>query len=181
MDIVLKSQIEELMMGFPIYDYRFVKPEDLIFTTRAREICKNECQRYGTTWACPPAVGEVDECKEKCLTYDNALIFSTVTDASDAYDLPSILKKRREHEDVTQGMIQSMKKMGLSVMALSTESCDLCDRCGYLDNKPCCFPDLMHPCIESYGVIISPTLEELGMDYNIGEQTVLWFSILFFS
>ena len=50
---LLERQIQEL----PLFQYAFMKTEELMFTERVRYICNTECPRYGTTWACPPAVG----------------------------------------------------------------------------------------------------------------------------
>ena len=36
---------------------------------------KNKCGMYGSSWACPPAVGSVEECVAECLTYTQAFMF----------------------------------------------------------------------------------------------------------
>ena len=59
-----QTEIEEYITQFPIYQYAFVKPEDIEFNDRVRQICKKECSRYGASWSCPPAVGTVEVCKE---------------------------------------------------------------------------------------------------------------------
>ena len=61
-----QTEIEEYITQFPIYQYAFVKPEDIEFNDRVRQICKKECSRYGASWSCPPAVGTVEVCKERC-------------------------------------------------------------------------------------------------------------------
>ena len=58
-----QTEIEEYITQFPIYQYAFVKPEDIEFNDRVRQICKKECSRYGASWSCPPAVGTVEVCK----------------------------------------------------------------------------------------------------------------------
>ena len=52
--IVTKEEIEAFITQFPIYQYAFVKPEDIDFNERVRAICKKECPRYGNSWSCPP-------------------------------------------------------------------------------------------------------------------------------
>ena len=42
-----QTEIEEYITQFPIYQYAFVKPEDIEFNDRVRQICKKECSRYG--------------------------------------------------------------------------------------------------------------------------------------
>ena len=46
-----QTEIEEYITQFPIYQYAFVKPEDIEFNDRVRQICKKECSRYGASWA----------------------------------------------------------------------------------------------------------------------------------
>ena len=46
-----QTEIEEYITQFPIYQYAFVKPEDIEFNDRVRQICKKECSRYGASWS----------------------------------------------------------------------------------------------------------------------------------
>ena len=62
-----KVLLEQKLAQLPLFQYSFMKSEDLIFSERVRMICETECPRFGTTWACPPAVGSVEACKERCL------------------------------------------------------------------------------------------------------------------
>ena len=48
-----QTEIEEYITQFPIYQYAFVKPEDIEFNDRVRQICKKECSRYGASWSLP--------------------------------------------------------------------------------------------------------------------------------
>ena len=72
---ILEQQLAEL----PLYVYHFLDPRTLEFTDRVRWICQHECPMYGTSWACPQAVGSVTHCKAKCLGYENALVIATIT------------------------------------------------------------------------------------------------------
>ena len=57
----------------------------------------------------------------------------------------------------------------------------ICERCAYLDGLPCRLPGKMHPCVESHGINILPTLETLGVPFQYGENVVSWFSLLFYN
>ncbi len=48
----------------------------LSVATRVRHICRQECERYGTTWACPPAVGTLKACEDRIHSYGRAVFFS---------------------------------------------------------------------------------------------------------
>lgn len=174
------GRIESFLKKYPIYQFAIVPVSEIPFSEKVRDICKHECERYGTSWSCPPAVGTVEECKKRCMNYKFALIFSTVAETDEAYDLGSVLKTQTGHEDITLKLADRIAKDGNNVFALSSNSCSLCRECTYPDGK-CRFPHHMHPCIESYGIVVVPLLEKLEMDYSIGEKLVLWFSILFIS
>ena len=36
----------------------------------------------------------------------------------------------------------------------------------------------MHPCLESYGVVVNEIVEREQMEYNLGGNTILWFSMV---
>ena len=97
-----QTEIEEYITQFPIYQYAFVKPEDIEFNDRVRQICKKECSRYGASWSCPPAVGTVEVCKERCMNYDHVLFFSSIAEVDNIMDMDETLKKKSEHEKITR-------------------------------------------------------------------------------
>lgn len=69
------AKFEEFISAYPIYEYRILDTSDLSVKTRVRQICKQECERYGSTWACPPAVGTLEECEKKIRSYGKAVFF----------------------------------------------------------------------------------------------------------
>ena len=177
MDIEL---LEQQLSQLPLYVYYFIDPEQLEFSHRIRYICKTECPMYGKTWACPPAVGEVDACKEKCLGYENCLLMGTITETDDIANINATLDTRADHENLTNQVRELFREQGIEPYILSTEACSVCTRCAYLDGLPCRMPGRMHPCLESHGINIIPTLEEKGLEFQYGENMVTWYSLLFF-
>ena len=135
---------------------------------------------YDKTWACPPAVGEVEACKAKCLSYKNCLMVGTITETDDIGDMARTLATRPEHEAITNQVRDLMRESGIDPYILSTEACAECDRCSYLDGQPCRFPDRMHPCVESHGINLVPTMEENGLEFLLGDTIITWYSLLFF-
>ena len=173
---LLEAQLSEL----PLYVYHFLQPDELEFSDRIRWICENECPMFGTSWACPPAVGTVNACKHKCLGYQNALMIATITEVWDISNIEETLATRPEHEAITDQVRDLFRAQGIEPYVLSTESCAKCDRCSWLDGKPCRFPEKMHPCVESHGINILGIIEELGLTFQYGENVVTWFSLLFY-
>lgn len=173
-----KEKLEQQLAELPIFQYGFMKSEELVFSERVRMICETECPRYNTTWACPPAVGSVDACKAKCLEYPELLMLSTATEVSDIANVEEGLATRSEHEKVTYDVAQLLKAQGCEVLVLSTESCAQCDHCAYPD-APCRKPDKMFPCVESHGILVTDLCEKYGMEFFNG-NIVTWFSLLLF-
>lgn len=175
-----REKLEQALLELPLYTYFYIDPKTLEFSDRIRYICGAECPMYGRSWACPPAVGEVADCKEKCLSYDECLVIGTVVEVEDISDISQTLATRGDHEKLTNQVRDLMREQGVTPYILSTEACAICERCAYLDGLPCRLPGKMHPCVESHGINLIPTLEENGLDFLYGSNVITWYSLLFF-
>ncbi len=177
MDIALLTrQLSQL----PLYRFDWIDPASLEFSQRIRHICQHDCPMYGTSWACPPGVGSVEHCQAKCTGFNRCLLIATITEVEDIADIEKTLATRPEHEAVTNQVRDLMRQQGVEPYILSTEACAICQRCAYLDGQPCRLPEKMHPCIESHGINIIPTLESLGEGFQYGGNMVTWYSLLFY-
>ena len=176
----LPEQVENRLAELPLLSYGLADPKKLEFSQRVRTVCRQECPRYGKTWACPPAVGEVEECRSRCLGYGQCLMIATAAEISDIGNMEEALATRPAHEAVTDQVGKILREAGMEPYILSTEACAICDRCAYLDGEPCRHPEKMHPCVESHGINLVPMLEEQGMDFQFGRNVVTWVSLLFY-
>ena len=176
-----RALLEQQLAGLPLYIYQFIDPASLEFSQRVRYICRTECPMYGKSWACPPGVGEVEACRSKCGAYENCLLVGTIVEVADIADLEATLATRSDHEALTNEIRELMRQQGVEPYVLSTEACALCERCAILDGQPCRMPDKMHPCVESHGINLIPTLESCGLEFQYGENIVTWYSLLFFN
>ena len=176
-----KAALEERLAELPLYSYGFFDPRELEFTDRVLWVCEHECPMYGTTWACPPAVGAVEECRKKCMSYPECLMIASVTEVSDISNIDETLATRPAHEKLTNRVRDEMRELGVRPFILSTEACTICSRCAYLDGLPCRMPGAMHPCVESQGINVIPLLEKFGLEFQYGENVVTWVSLLFFA
>ncbi len=173
-----RELIEQQLSTLPLAQYGWIETAELEFSERIRRVCEQECPMYGKTWACPPAVGTVEECRARCLSYPHALYLTTLTEVSDIANLEETLATRAPHEAVTREALAILKPHVKDVMALSTEACAICEHCAY-PGAPCRHPELMFPCVESHGIIVTALAEKEGIDFY-GGNLVTWFSLLLF-
>ena len=177
----MKEQlVEQRLSELALYDYFWFDTGELVFSPRIRWICRHECPMYGKSWACPPGVGTVEQCRARCLSYPRGLCISTVAEVADISDIQATLATRGDHERITDAAAEILREQGVEVYTLSTESCAVCDRCAIADGKPCRRPERMHPCVESQGIVISDLAEKHGIAFQYGGNVVTWFSLLLF-
>lgn len=173
-----REWIEEKLGELPIVQYEWIESNELMFTERIRHICSSECPMYNTTWACPPAVGTVEECRDRCLAYPHALMFTTMAEVGDIANIQECLDTRGDHEAVAHAVSDLLCAQNAETMTLSTEACHLCEKCAWPD-APCRHPEKMFPCIESHGIMATDIAEKYGIDF-IGGNVVTWFSLVFY-
>ena len=175
-----RELLEEKLSELPLYIYDFFDPRELEFSSRIRWICEHECPLYGQSWACPPGVGSVDCCRQKCMAYDHCLLISSIVEVRDIADMEETLATRPDHEALTEQVREMMKEQGIDPFILSTEACTICDRCAILEGEACRFPEKMHPCVESHGINVVDVLEKRGLEFQFGANVVTWISLLFY-
>lgn len=174
-----RKWLEEQLAQLPLYLYEFIDISELVFTDRVRYVCETECPMYGKSWACPPAVGEVEACRARCLAFEKALLISTIAEVSDIANIEETLATRAPHEAITRQVHEMVKKQASATMVLSTEACAHCETCTYPD-APCRFPDRMYPCVESHGILVTDLAEKYGIDFLAGSNVVTWFSLILY-
>ncbi len=171
--------LEEFLTNFPLFEYQMIETEQLQFQQRVRLVCEQECERYDKTWACPPGVGDLETCRQRCLAYPYGFFFSSVAEVSDILNMEELLDTRAAHEEITDEIGNFFEDRGMETFILSTESCSICENCTYPD-APCRNPKRMHPCLESHGIVVTEIVEKQQMTYTLGGNDVLWFSLILF-
>ncbi|MCI8597834.1 MAG: DUF2284 domain-containing protein [Lachnospiraceae bacterium] len=174
-----KEKIELQLAEFPVCEYAFIKERDISFLEQIRYICETECPQYGSSWSCPPAVGTVEECRERCSRFQEGFLFTTVAEVSDLENMAEMLDTRMEHEEITRQVRDLFREQCEEVLVLSTESCAICEKCSY-PHHPCRHPERMFPCIESYGILVTELAERYGITFMNGGNVVTWFSLILY-
>ena len=172
------KDFESSLAGCPVYDYRFIDPADINFSEKARHICLTDCSRHKKCWMCPPNVSPVSECEEKLKKFSGCLVFSTASEVSDIYDTDECLKVKNDHESITYAAKELAEDFFEDIFVLSS-GCTLCAECTYPDSE-CRFPHKAFSPIESHGIILMQLAEELGMEYELSNDYIIYFSMIFF-
>ena len=176
------TALEAALTELPLYEYFHFTTDELTFSERIRWICEHECPMYGKSWACPPGTGTVGQCRSKCLSFQKGLCVSTIVEVADISDIDETLATRPAHEEITEQVAAVLESHGAKqTYILSTEACAVCQRCAILDGQPCRFPQRMHPCVESQGIIISDLAEKHGIPFLYGGNIVTWFSLILYN
>jgi predicted metal-binding protein len=179
-NLKLKEIIEDKIKELPLVQYEWISPRELSFKQEVREICKKECPMYGKSWSCPPAVGTVEECRKRCLEYSGVFLFTTIAEVSDISNMEETLRTRASHENYTREIGRYFQEAGAEIRMLSSESCAICESCGYCQGEACRSPEYMLPCIESYGILVTEIAEAYGIDFFMDMTTVQWFGMIFY-
>lgn len=176
----LKKTIETKILELPLMQYEWIDPAELTFKEEVRQICKQECPMYGRSWSCPPAVGSVETCKKRCMSYAGAFFFTTIAEVTDIANFEETLQTRFEHEHITRTLGKIFMEEGLEVLLLSSESCAVCDSCAYCEGRSCRHPEYMIPCIESQGILVTELAERYDIPFLDSMTTVQWFGLILY-
>lgn len=177
--MITKEYIEEKITEYPILEYAFFDTSELNFYPNVRTICEKECPQYGKSWSCPPGVGTLEECKERCIKYKNAFIFSTISDVKDMFNMDEMLATRTEHIQIVNEIKKNIFNQEEDILILTAESCSICSKCSY-PNGPCKQPEKMYPCIESQTIIVTEICENHKLSFFNGYNTVTWFCLILY-
>lgn len=177
---IFRKEIEEKILEFPLMQYEWFTPSELVFKEEVRQICRQECPMYGKSWSCPPAVGTVEECREECLNYQGGFLFTSIAEVSDIANLEETLQTRFEHEKYTRAIGKIFQETGKEVKMLSSESCALCETCAYCNGESCRHPEYMIPCIESQGILVTELAEKYEIPFLDSLTTVQWFGLILY-
>ena len=170
--------LKQFFESFGFYEFGIADTAGIRFRQDIRAMCEvNTCRAYGTTWACPPAVGTVEECGERVRQYDKMVVLSGKYELEDSFDYEGIQEGAKKFRESSRALNQLLRERFSDYFMLSNEGCDLCSKCTYPD-APCRFPDRAMGSLEGYGIFVSELATQAGMKYNNGPNTVTFFGAL---
>ena len=160
------------------FETGYIKTAELKYYPEVREICRgNVCRNYGKTWACPPAVGTLEECQVRVDNYDTMLLFSVKYDLEDSFDFEGMTSGMMDFKKQVDHFQEKLETILPHYLLLSNEGCKRCRTCTYPD-APCRFPRQLHHSLEGYGFIVSELAKQAGIHYSNGTNTVTYFGAL---
>ncbi|MCD7866012.1 MAG: DUF2284 domain-containing protein [Clostridiales bacterium] len=177
----LQNIIAAKQRELQIHQFGLTTTDQLVIHQEVRDLCEtNSCGRYGGRWVCPPAVGTVEECRQRIFRYRNVFVYSTKHDIEDSYDFEGMMAGQTSHEMINRNVITCFRVLvGSDLLILSGGGCNRCPVCTYPD-APCRFPDKVYPAVESYGMEVYRLAQTVGINYINGENTVTYFSCIMF-
>ena len=160
-----------------------VNVSDIKFSDEFRKLCEqNSCGKYGTSWMCPPAVGELDQLISQAKNFSKGVVFQTVHELEDSFDFEGMEQAAEVHEKVFRSILEYIK-IDLEVsdfLALNAGHCKFCDKCSYPDGEECRFPDKAVASVESYGIDVNALVTGCGIPYINGANTVSYVGLFLF-
>ncbi len=162
-----------------ISQYGIISPTEIDFEADIQKICEKNCGLYGKSWACPPAVGTVLQCRERCLQFKQAMLFNAVYPLEDSFDYEGMMAGHKEFKKLCDRLYDFAKKQDTRFLLLSNEGCKRCKICTYPAEK-CRIPEKLFPSIEGFGIHVAVLAEKAGILYNNGENTVTYFGMLLY-
>lgn len=179
MDILY--QIQEIAVQSSLFETGYIEASNLRFYPEVRSVCeRNTCRAYGTSWACPPAIGSIEECRERVSQYDKMLLFSKRYELEDSFDYEGMSEGMHDFRKTVDLFSGNLKDVLSDYLLLSNEGCGRCSECTYPD-APCRFPQLLHHSLEGYGFMVNELACEAGIRYNNGPNTVTYFGALLYN
>ena len=163
-----------------ISQYGVISPAKIVFDDEIRTMCeKNICRLYGKTWACPPAVGTVSQCRERCLQYKNALVFNSIYPLEDSFDYDGMRRWHAQFKKLCDRLYEIVRLRCTSFLLLSNEGCSRCQVCTY-PTAACRMPDKLFPSLEGFGIQVAKLAASAGIHYINGTNTVTYFGMLLY-
>lgn len=170
----------DVLKKIGIREYGVIQTDRIPFAQEIRKICEgNTCRLYGKSWACPPAVGTAEECRIRCLSYKNALVFNSVYPLDDSFDYEGMMRGHQAFKDLCDRLYALAEQQLKKFLLLSNEGCRRCEICTYPD-APCRHADRLFPSVEGFAILISDLADCAGVRYMHEKNTVTYFGMLLY-
>lgn len=148
--------------------------ESIEIREEVRSLCeKNQCGNYNKNWTCPPAVGSLEECKDKMTKYKRIIVVYDIYQYKNAFDFKGMMDGGKDFSDRLLELKNDITK-DKDAMFLGAGGCRLCEKCAYIDAEKCRRPDDAIISCEAHGIDVMALMKNNGIKYNNGKNTVTY-------
>ena len=151
--------------------------ESVDISDEVRRMCEqNKCGLYGKNWTCPPAVKTLDEFRKEMEQYDSFIVVYRVYPLESSFNFKAM---KDAAADFNERILQMKKGLyrdrpGSKILVLGVGGCGLCQKCSYIENKPCRRPEDAVVSLEALGIDVMKLMRDNGLRYYNGKQTVTY-------
>ena len=179
---IMRDKLLEAILSAGATKAAFITQEQIVLSAEFRKPCEsNQCGMYGRCWMCPPAIGEIEPLMEKVRSYPTGLLYQTIGELEDSFDIEGMFEAKKIHAQVSQTFeVMVKEQMPGMYLHLTCGGCYLCDTCAITQNKPCRFPEKALSSLEGYGVDVYNTVKDTPLKYINGQNTVTYFGLVLF-
>ena len=150
-----------------------INPQILEAREDVRSMCAaDKCGSYGKNWTCPPAVGTIEECRERMGQYRKGILLQTVGYMAKVIDSRGYRETEQRHIRNLRIIAGEVCKAHPGALCLGAGGCRVCERCAY--PEPCRFPEQAMSSMEAYGLFVTQVCRDAGIDYYHGEKTIAY-------
>ncbi len=171
---------KEELIKLGVHAVSEIAVSDIVFEPSFRTLCEqNSCGCYGRNYGCPPFVGEADELIANAKKYQRAIVYQTVGDLEDSYDIEGMNEHGQKHYKLCLNLSKLCKSQdGLDYLNLANGGCRTCETCGAVEGSPCRAPESVLPSIDTYCIYVTQLAEAANLNYINGQNTVTYFGML---
>jgi len=177
------AELVKIAREVGVSDTAIVDTSVIQFHEDFRKACeKNFCGKYDTNWMGPPAIGPVGGLIERARSYQHGLLLQTVHRLVSNFDMKGMLAAAKVHDKVFREVFEKIgnRYPGEKILPLAAGCCNSCEKCAYLDNKPCRNPGQAVSSVEAYGMNVIALEKSAGLPYYNGKNSVTYVGLILF-
>ncbi len=176
----LVEKIEQLATDHGYNCVGYTEAGNLSVTEDVRAMCAaNTCHSYDRNWSCPPACGTIDEWRERLTKYSDCVVFETVAELEDEFDIDTMMDANDDHKERMLPFADEVREVAPGCLFLAAGPCTICDECAYPD-EPCRLPEKQFVAMEAAGMVVSKVCLAADIPYNHGSDHVAYVSCVLF-
>lgn len=170
--------LEKKSLECGAFKAKVITTDKIVFDKELRKACEaNYCGNYGRNYACPPHVGAPEELIEKAKSYPVALVFQTVTEIEDSYDIEGMMEAAQNHTKTADAIEKAVEEFYKEYLQLTAGGCNRCKQCAQITGEPCRMPERAISSVEAYCMNCSQLATASDMLYINGVNTVTYFGM----